>query len=146
MILNISKTGHGNQKTFMMSGKVGTSGNKMACAKGTFLWWKLCIPSFRTIAFIVDKQSGICRKHLLLQGLCVPSVKTTTYICNGFKMDFFFKFKWKVLKQTNYNLSKLSSGSILPQRDYEFENQTFIWIRILTTHLVYTTSLTDFLF
>ena len=34
-------------------------------------------------------QSGIRRKYLLLQGLRVPSVKTTTYICNRFKMDFF---------------------------------------------------------
>ena len=41
----------------MMSGKLGTSGNKMVYAKGTFLWWRLCVPSFRNIASIVDKQA-----------------------------------------------------------------------------------------
>ena len=74
----------------MMSGKVGTSGNKMVYAKGNFLWWTLCISSFRTIAYIVNKKSGIYRKYLLLQGLCVPSVKTTTDVCNRFKMNIFF--------------------------------------------------------
>ena len=62
----------------------------MVYAKGAFLWWRLCISSFRTIAYIVNEQSGTCRKYLLLQGLCVPSVKTTTYVCNRFKMDIFF--------------------------------------------------------
>ena len=75
----------------MMSGKVGTSGNKMVYEKSAFLWWRLCIPSIRTIAYFVDKQGGICRKELLLQGLCVPSVKTTIYVCNRFKMNIFFK-------------------------------------------------------
>ena len=83
----------------------------MVYAKGTFLWWRLCMPSFRTMAYIVDKQSGICRKYLLLQGLCV---KTTTYVRNRFKMDFFFRFKWKVLKEINPDLGKLSSSLILP--------------------------------
>ena len=71
----------------MMSGKAGTSGNKMVYAKGTFFWWRLFISSSRTIAYIVNKQRGICRKYLLLQGLCVPSVKTTSYVCNRFKMN-----------------------------------------------------------
>ena len=79
------------KKKFMISRKVGTSGKKMVYQKGTFLWWRLCIPSFRTIAYIVDKQSGICRKYPLLQGLFVPSVKTTTYVCNRFKMNTFFQ-------------------------------------------------------
>ena len=48
----------------------------------TFLWWELFIPSFKTITYVVDKQSDICRRYLLLLGLCVPSVKSTTYVCN----------------------------------------------------------------
>ena len=76
---------------------------------------KICIPSIRTTAYVVDKQSGVCRRYLLLQGLCVASVKTTTYVCNRFKIDFFFfKFKWKVLKQINPNLGGFSRGSFLP--------------------------------
>ena len=118
IILNISKTVLKSvteiKKSFMMSGKVGTSVNKMVYAKGTFLWWRLCILSFRTIAYIVNKQSSICRKYLPLQGLCVPSVKTTADVCNRFQINiFFFKFKWKVLKRINPNLGGLSRGSFL---------------------------------
>ena len=40
------------------------------------------------IAYVMDKQSGTCRRYLLLQGLCVPSVKTTTYACNRFNTSF----------------------------------------------------------
>ena len=28
------------------------------------------------------------RRYLLLHGLCVPSVKTTTYVCNRFNTSF----------------------------------------------------------
>ena len=37
-------------------------------------------------AYVVDKH--ICRRYLLLQGLCVTSVKTTTYVSNAFKTSF----------------------------------------------------------
>ena len=84
------KTSHGNQKKIMMSRKVGASANKMIYVKDTFLWWRLCIPSIITIAYVVDKQSGICRRYFLLQGLCVSSVKTTTYASNRFKMEILF--------------------------------------------------------
>ena len=46
------------------------------------------MPSFKTIAYVVDKQSDICRRYPLLQGLCVSSVKTTTYVCNRFNTSF----------------------------------------------------------
>ena len=36
----------------------------------------------QTIDYVVDKQTDICRRSLLLLGLCVPSVKTTTYVSN----------------------------------------------------------------
>ena len=67
------------------------SGNKMVYAKGTFLWWGFCIPSFRAIAYAIDKQSGTCRRYLLLQGLYVPSVKIATYVCNRFNISFWKK-------------------------------------------------------
>ena len=38
--------------------------------------------------YVVNKQSYILRRYLLLQGLCVPSVKTTTYVCNRFNTSF----------------------------------------------------------
>ena len=60
----------------------------MVYPEGIFLWWGLFIPGFKTIAYVVDKQIYIWRRYLLLQGLCVPSVKTTTYVCNRFNTSF----------------------------------------------------------
>ena len=37
------------------------------------------------------KNGGMCWRYLLLQGLCVPSVKTTTYVCNRFNASFHTK-------------------------------------------------------
>ena len=84
MIPTFSKSGHGNQKKFMISGKVRKSAKKMVHAEGTFLWWGLSISSFKTIAYIIGRQRGTCRICLLLQRLCMPSVKITTYVCNRF--------------------------------------------------------------
>ena len=81
------KTSHWNQK---ISSGTSALAKKKVYAKCTFVWWWLCIPSFRTIVYVVDKQSGICRRYILLQGLCVPSVKSTTYVWNKFKVEFFF--------------------------------------------------------
>ena len=67
-----------------MLGKVGTSANKMVYPEGNFLQWGLFIPSFITI----DKQSDICRRYPLLEGLCVPSVKSTAYVCKRFITSF----------------------------------------------------------
>ena len=67
---------------------MGTSASRMLYPEGTFLWWGLFIQGFKTIAYVADKQSDICRRYLLLQGLCVPSVKTTTYVCNRFNTSF----------------------------------------------------------
>ena len=142
----------------MMSRKVATSANKIVYAEDTFLWEGLCIPSFSTIDYVVDKQSGICRRYLLLQGLCVPSVKTTTYACNRFNTSFCAEDH-----KTNQAISNLNGKFWIKStliwlgflgvrfypwslRDYEFENYTFIWIRIHILHLVHTTSLTDLCF
>ena len=40
------------------------------------------------MAYVVDNQSGICSGYLLLQGLLVPSVKTTAYVRNRFNTCF----------------------------------------------------------
>ena len=68
--------------------KLRRSANKMVYAKGTFLLWRFWIPNFRAIAYAIDKQSDTCRKNLLIQGLYVPSVKTTTYVRNRFNTSF----------------------------------------------------------
>ena len=68
--------------------KWGHSANKMLCAKGIFIWWGLCISSFRAITYVMNKQSCTCRTYLLLQGLCVPSVRTTTYVYNRLNTSF----------------------------------------------------------
>ena len=85
------ETSHLNQKNFMMSRKGTTLANKMVYAKSTYLRWGLCIPSFRAIAYVIDKQSGTCRRYLLLQELCVSSVKTATSACNSFNTSFCIK-------------------------------------------------------
>ena len=54
-----------------------------------YLLW-LYILSSRTIAYVVDKQSCICKWYLLLKGLYVPSVKTTC-VCNRFNTSFWAK-------------------------------------------------------
>ena len=64
------------------------SANKIVYAKATFLSLGFCIPSFRAIAYAIDKQSDTGKRHLLLQGLYVPSVKTTTYVCSSFNTSF----------------------------------------------------------
>ena len=79
------------KKSFWCQEKWRRSANKMVYAKGTFLLWGFCIPSFRAIAYAIDKQSGTCRRYLLLQGLYVPSVKTTTYVCHRFNTSFYTK-------------------------------------------------------
>ena len=80
-------TSRRNQKKASKSGDV--SKQNVIC-KLYLLWWRWCIRSIRTTAYVVDKQSGICRRYLLLQ-VCVPSVKTATNVCNRFKMDFVFQ-------------------------------------------------------
>ena len=93
IILTFSKTGkisrkHENHKNFIIWGNVGRSANKVVYPEGTFLLWGLFIPSFKSISYVVDKQSYISGRYLRLQGLCVPSVKTTKYICNRFNTSF----------------------------------------------------------
>ena len=46
------------------------------------------VPKFIWIRYVVDTQSYICRRCLLLQGLCVPSVRATAYVCNRFDTPF----------------------------------------------------------
>ena len=88
IILTFSEIVHENKKNFIVWGKVGTSANEMVYPEGTFLWWGLVIPSFKTIAYVIHKQSDICIRYLLLQELCVRSVKMTTYVCNRFNTSF----------------------------------------------------------
>ena len=95
-----------------MSGNVGTSPNTVVYAKGTSLWQRLCIPRFRTIAYVVDKP--ICRRYILLQGLCVSGVKTTIHACNRLKIDFFFQISMQSFETNQPNLGGLSRGSFLP--------------------------------
>ena len=64
------------KKNSWYKGTWGPSANKMVYAKCTFLLGEFCIPSFRAIPHVIDKQSGACWRYLLLQGLYVPSVKT----------------------------------------------------------------------
>ena len=95
-----------------MSRKVRTSANEIVYAESTFLWWGLCIPSVRIIAYVVDNSSRICRRYLLLQGLCVPWVKNTTYVCNSFDTPFCAKDHQKNQGISNFN-GKFWKKSIL---------------------------------
>ena len=68
----------------------------------SYLLW-LYMLSSRTIACVVDKQSGLCKWYLLLKGLYVPSVKTTTCVCNRFNTSF-----WAKDHKTNQAISNLN--------------------------------------
>ena len=96
----------------MMSGEVGTTVNKIVYAEGTFLWWGLCIPSFRTIAYVINKQGGIW----------VSSVKTTSYVCNRFNTSFCTKDH-----KTHKAISNLN-------RKF-WSNLTLIWVGFLGVFL-----------
>ena len=112
-----------------MLGKVGTSANKMVYPEGNFLQWGLFIPSFITI----DKQSNICRRYLLLEGLCVPSVKTTAYVCKRFITSFCARDH-----KTNQAISNLSR---------KFWNKsTLIWVGFLGVCFYKSTLLQTFSF
>ena len=115
----------------------------MVYPEGTFLWRGLLITSFKTIAYVVDKQSDVCRRYLLLQGLCVPSVKTTTYVCNRFNTSLCAREH-----KTNQAISNLNrkfwnkSMKFAPTR-------LIVWKTIPSfefLHLVCTTSSTDLRF
>ena len=110
-------------------------------AEATFLWWGLCIPSFRTITSVINKQSGIC----------VPSVRTTTYVHNRLNTSFCTKDHKthqaiSNLNQKFWKKSTLIFFTPLPYRDNQFHNHTFIWICIHILHLVYMTSFIDLCF
>ena len=130
-----------------MSGKMGTSANKMIYVKDAFLWWRLCMPSIRTIAYVADKQSVICRIYCLLQGLCVSSFKTTTYVYNIFKIEFFSNLNGKFWNKSTLILLGflgvcfylLAPTRLLVWRPYlHLNSQTYIttYITNLHTHLV----------
>ena len=118
----------------MMSGKLGTSANKMVYPEGTFLWWRLFTPSFKPIAYIVDKQKEVCRNTFCYRDY-VCQVSKLQHICNRFNTSFYArnhktnqaisnlnrKF-WN--KSTLGDLGGFSSDSLLfpmLQQDYEFE-------------------------
>ena len=82
------ETSHKNQKSFMMSGKVGTFSKQNGICRRYFFLWGFCIPNSRAAAYVIEKQTGSCRRSLLSQGLYVQSVKTTTYVCSRFNTSF----------------------------------------------------------
>ena len=63
---------HGNKKNCMISQeKWGRQQTK---------WYMQKVP-FYDQDDVYEQQNSICRRYCLLQGLCVPSVRTTTYVC-----------------------------------------------------------------
>ena len=108
------KASHGNQKKFMMSGKLGTSANKIIYAKVTFSWWRFVyqaseLQPMLSINKVLYVEDTFCYKDYV----CQVSKLQHMYVI-GLKLIFSFKFKWKVLKQINPNLVGLSRSSFLP--------------------------------
>ena len=91
------------------------SAKKIVYAKGNFLLWGFCIPSFRAIAYAIEKPSSICRRYLLLQGLYVVSLKTTIYVCNRFNNSF-------CTKDHKTHLTTISCYTLLHQAKGEGKN------------------------
>ena len=73
----------------MMSGKVGKFSKQNGICKRYFIIKRILYSKLQSyIAYAIDKQSGTCRRHLLLQGLYVPSVKPTRYVSSRFNTSF----------------------------------------------------------
>ena len=83
----------------------------MVYAKDTFLWWRLCIPSIRKIAYIAKRYMK--KIPAVTRVTCAKCQKYNIYAID-LKLIFFFKFKWNVSKQINPNLGGFSRGSFLP--------------------------------
>ena len=88
VIVTFFEISNGNKKKLWCQEKWESSASKMVYAEDTFLWWGSCTSSFRVRANVIEKQSGTCRKYLLLPGLCVSSFEITTYLCNRFNTSF----------------------------------------------------------
>ena len=84
----------------MMSGKLGTSGNKMVYAKGTFLWWRLCVSSFRTIAYIVDKQAVYAENTFCYKDCVCQVSKVQRIYVTDLKWFFFSNLNEKFWKKS----------------------------------------------
>ena len=120
---------------------------------------RIIYTKLQTHSLCCRQTKGCMQKYFLLQGLCVPGVKTTTYVWNRFNTSFCVRDH-----QTNQTISNLNrkfwNKSTLIWVDFagvlfyplcsneitSLKNDTFIWIRIHILHLVYTTSLSDLCF
>ena len=92
----------------------------MAHAEGAFLWWRLSIPSFRTIAYIVDKQSGICMCFVVVvffSNLNEKFWNKSTLIWVGFLGVCFYS-------------NKKTSLKIMPSFEFAYLS-CFLYIRLL---------------
>ena len=103
----------------MMSRKLETPANKMVYPEGTFLWWELFIPSFKPIAYLVDKQREECRGTFCYRD----------YVHQVSKLQHIQRFYPLCCNETT-----------------NLKNDTSIWIRIHILHLLYMTSLSDLYF
>ena len=94
-----------------MSGKLGASKKQNGICKRYLSMMKIMYTKHQ-------EYSLYCKAVYLENTFCykcyVCQVSKVQHMCNRFKMDFFFKFKWNVSKQINRNLGGFSRGSFLP--------------------------------
>ena len=72
----------------MISGKVETFSKQNSICKRHLFIMRVLYTKLQSYGLCYRQTSGKCRRHLLLQGLYVPSAKTTTYVCNSFNASF----------------------------------------------------------
>ena len=73
---------------------------------------------------MLSTNKTVYRRYLVLHGLCLPSVKTTTYVCNRFNTSFcaedhktnqtISNLNGKFFSNLNVNQGGLSRVSFLP--------------------------------
>ena len=114
------------------------SANKMVYAKGTFLLWGFCIPSFRAIAYAIDKQRVACRRYLLLQGLCQVSKLQHLYVIGLILSSVLKTTKHTRLYLVSHYLHQAARGegknSLRKHRDilFSYRDQQRFFIIIIT--------------
>ena len=74
----------------MMSGKKGTFSKQNGIYKRLLFYYEDFVYQASELwpMLSTNKVGGTCRRYHLLQGLYVPNVKTTTYVCNRFNTSF----------------------------------------------------------
>ena len=82
------ETSHKNQKSFMMSGKVGTFSKQNGICRRYFFLMRILYTKLQSCSLCYRETNWFMQKIPSVTGIFVQSVKTTTYVCSRFNTSF----------------------------------------------------------